>query len=247
MGVLDGGGEAAISSAGSPQHGSRGPRCSPWFTWQLFCIALASDLVRVCLGRFLWGWEQQLSSGRLFPPPLLFPPCLEGFACCENRAPAPQFPLEAAQPVRLLRIKAPTMAERKKKIKIAAWLRLSEANTCRNMQMSPTGCDSRPWLFARRQSRAASRRLASFPFPPSHTLDVPRSLISQKGQGMRRRFQSAAGVGEFPQGISFLPVHLGGKFGTAERRWGNSARQTPGRGFRLRCLTFRCLIPSQLL
>lgn len=135
MGVLDGGGEAAISSAGSPQHGSRGPRCSPWFTWQLFCIALASDLVRVCLGRFLWGWEQQLSSGRLFPPPLLFPPCLEGFACCENRAPAPRFPLEAAQPVRLLRIKAPTMAERKKKKSRSqldfASARPTHAGTCR--------------------------------------------------------------------------------------------------------------------
>lgn len=55
IGVLDRGKKPVISSADSLQHSRQGLCCSPWFTWQLFCIALASDLVRVCLGRFLWG------------------------------------------------------------------------------------------------------------------------------------------------------------------------------------------------
>lgn len=111
MGVPDRGKKSAISSAGSPQHSGQGLCCSPWFTWQLFCIALASDLVRVCLGRFLWGWEQQNSSGR-FPPPAAVPP-LPGMRCLlwkpktSALSEPTWFPLEAAKPAWHLRMKVP--------------------------------------------------------------------------------------------------------------------------------------------
>ena len=96
-----------------------------------------------------------------FPPPLLFPPVWKASRAVKTEPPRPvataPIPTESRPASPALEDKSPAMAERK--IKIAARLRLGEANTCKNMQMSPAGSDSRPWLFARRQSRAATRRL----------------------------------------------------------------------------------------
>lgn len=196
MGVLDGREEAAISPA-ARQTG----------TARLSSLHLAAVLhsTGIRSGASLPG---EVSLGMGAAKKLLSPPVWEA-SCVENThhphsIPSDSIPTGSCPACPELQDESSTRGESKIiiiKIKIAAHLPLHKAKTCRcHLQ------DRQPPDDA---TRLPPPILTSLSFPPSSVPSSPHCLILGGMGELESDFQPVAGVGEFPQGISFLPHAFG--------------------------------------